>query len=547
MLDRWQTICLKLVCLSESERDMSVYVCYDLRGIQSFIFRVPKLKHIIGGSAIIDMFDREIAPELGKVVFCGGGRGGFECSGAQDAERLRAGLTVRAHELGLDIRFGIHADYSEASHSADRLCPFVPSGDELDGQPCSLSGLYPVGPASKAGEHPLVRRRASNEFQRHFERRLLDDPPLDLGPGLIGVESVQFLRSVGEEDNQARAGLAALDGRRWAVVCMDGNDMGRQFRAHAKSSGGSTPSAWNKSASEALDACSRAAARAGIERVVHEWDSGRTNARREQCTIVDDDGGSQRLVLPIRPLVVGGDDIVMLCHPAFAFAFIEAACTAWDREAAAQAKSYNGPGLLWPATNNRITISAGVLFAPVTLPLHVAVPYAESLLASAKKAGRPKSESSTEPSEPSIDWECVTESMLDTPAARRQREARFKDGDIDCIVELTQKPYLMRSFRSLRNGDAEYEGSRILRTLPRSLRHEVLAQLRRPHDDRELFRLRIGKRHPKIAALLDEDLPSSSWRKRTGGGESGRNERSTWIADAIEIIEELPQRVAEDA
>ena len=36
---------------------MSRYLCYDVKGIQSFIFKIPKLKYIIGGSALVDIFD----------------------------------------------------------------------------------------------------------------------------------------------------------------------------------------------------------------------------------------------------------------------------------------------------------------------------------------------------------------------------------------------------------------------------------------------------------------------------------------------------------
>ena len=45
---------------------------------------------------------------------------------------------------------------------------------------------------------------------------------------------------------------------------------------------------------------------------------------------------------------------------------------------------------LWPATDNGLTISAGILYAPVGLPLHTAIPYAEKLLNSAKTRGREK-------------------------------------------------------------------------------------------------------------------------------------------------------------
>ena len=63
---------------------MGLYLCYDIRGIQSFIFRVPKLKYIIGGSAIVDRFDREIMPQLPlktnqEHIYSAGGKGSFYC------------------------------------------------------------------------------------------------------------------------------------------------------------------------------------------------------------------------------------------------------------------------------------------------------------------------------------------------------------------------------------------------------------------------------------------------------------------------------------
>ncbi len=59
---------------------MSVFVSYDIKGIQKTIFSVPKLKTIIGGSAQIALFDDSInnlIDKLGGVhkVFSGGGRG----------------------------------------------------------------------------------------------------------------------------------------------------------------------------------------------------------------------------------------------------------------------------------------------------------------------------------------------------------------------------------------------------------------------------------------------------------------------------------------
>ena len=68
--------------------------------------------------------------------------------------------------------------------------------------------------------------------------------------------------------------------------------------------------------------------------------------------------------------------------------------TSWEEKLRIANEKYADDGKdakkkeLWVATNGELTISAGILYAPVTLPLSEAIDYAESLLASAKSKGR---------------------------------------------------------------------------------------------------------------------------------------------------------------
>lgn len=515
---------------------MTMYVCYDIRGIQSFIFRIPKLKYIIGGSAIVDRFDRDFARNLDvpgvQCLFAGGGRGTFAVSDASKVSLLRDLVCQEAHRFGLDIRFGCSIDYSEASRAATDLYPFLPSESELDGQPCDMSGCYPVSPpamvSGKASSiHPTVMRRIfdrGDKMSRRFEDRLLVG--LDLGPELK-LDNIAFLSNVDESDEDGYAGAVALGGQnRWAVIAMDGNDIGSQFLS--KRSAGDLKD-WVGPMSEALDACSFKAAQAGIETVVRTWfadtrDQNHTSAAH----------GRQH-VIPVRPLVVGGDDLVVLCHARYAFDFVEAATRAFERESAVWAQSYarkHQGKELWPATGGRISISAGVLFASTKLPLHLALPYAELLLASAKWRGRMDPIAGA-PSPASIDWEHATESLLDTPSDRRNRELRFADEDL-CgqEVTLTCRPYTMAGFRELRDW---IEGEDGLSELPKSLIHSLHDGLRAAFWDRQVFSARLGKNSALLQIALSEGekaIPSGSrWSLSNAG-------RRTDILDAALIWEE---------
>ena len=314
--------------------------------------------------------------------------------------------------------------------------------------------------------------------------------------------------------------------------------MGRQFRAAARLAPGALEQ-WILSMSRALDACAIDAARSGIERVVRLWSKDRDNRGIDDCMV---DG---EIVVPIRPLVVGGDDLVVICHPAYAFDFVEAATHAWSEASSRHAERHGtSEGLgLWPATGGKLSISAGVLFCPATLPIHTAIPYAETLLASAKHLGRSRPRENA-PAPSSIDWESIVESVIDTPAARRMRELRFRDGDVaegapGSIVELTQRPYGMDGLAEIRARAAKLE------SVPRSIRNDILPSLRAGRDDRALFRMRVAKHHPALAALLDEaGGAGSSWLLRAQA-------LSTWLPDALALLAEsdrhaspMPQETA---
>jgi hypothetical protein len=521
---------------------MTQYLCYDLRAIQTYIFRVPKLKYIVGGSALVDRFDREEVPRICGAtagcshLFSGGGKGTISCAGDAQSDELERKLLAEAHRYGLDIRFGRAKDYSSAAHSADRLYSFVP--ELCQGHPCELSGLYPVPADATGGAHESIRRRVFNRSEktyRHFEQRILR-ADLDLGPGLAG-RPIRFLSNIERDEPEGLAGRAALGRNRWAVICMDGNDMGRQLREASRIAPDALES-WIRSMSKALDACALAAACAGVAQVVRAWSKDRTNDGIDACE------WEGEIIVPIRPLVVGGDDIIMLCHPAYAFDFVRAATHAWSSKSEAEATAFGKQhGLtLWPATGTSISISSGVLFCPATLPIHAAVPYGESLLASAKHRGRMHA-ADGKPTPSTIDWESIMESMLDTPAARRTRELTFRDmdvsveGDAGAIVTLTQRPYLLDRFEWLHDQSSKLKG------VPRSILHDVLPGLRQGRSDRSLFVKRVAKNHPRLAGLLAEGAESSAECSWTSEG----NRKSTWLPDAVSILQESARHEAEEA
>lgn len=525
---------------------MGQYLCYDIRGIQQYIFAVPRLKYIIGGSCLIDAFDRkttdDIAKQLGvERIFAGGGRGTFHCDDSRVAA-LRSSLIDHVHRLGLDLRIGVDSELSSAVDCADELFTCPP--DSLDGEPCTASGLFPVKSGTgqgyrddRRGVHPLVWKRVQEAKKDRLGVELVklmrEEKVLPEYLQRADTQDVMFMRNVSpdpdsddvDEKEIADLGMKALGGRnRWAVVAMDGNDMGNQHRAAAKHFNGKPEEfkKWLTQMSCKLDDCTRRATARAMGWLITQW--WETNESKK----VRQDG--KKVVVPIRPLIVGGDDVVLLCHCSFAMKLVRKLCQEFESLSA----EADADGRLWLGTGGKLTISAGILYAGTSLPLAAGIRYAENLLASAKGAGR-KRQSSNHPSPAAVDWEQLTEGAIDTPAERRGRELRFIDGDDeDREVRLTRRPWVLRDMESIL--DARIKD---LSSLPTSIGEQVMANLKQPLLRRCQSMAKLKKSHKGLYELLEESPDG----KQRGAGWSLEGDKQpkalrTDVVDALLLIQE---------
>ena len=533
---------------------MSTYLCYDLKGIQHYIFQVPKLKCCIGGSRMVDVFDRETAVAVGKkfgavssYIYSGGGKGAFVCKDDEAVRSVKDELVREAMKNGLTIRFGISGDYTTAATEITETYCYQP--ESLEGQPCSLSGMYPT--TESDGIHPIYRERlqvgsehgVKSSTEKEFLQAIRDAVPQ--------AEDAEFFYDVDAGSPWDRNGRSGKDGafalgnrNRWAVVCMDGNDMGEQFRQFKESKPEPTAVAWQKwlnQMSYALDQCACRAAKAAMIAVTKRY--------------IEDEGDDFIGILPIRPLIVGGDDITILIHCGYASMFVETAIDKFNEfsKTFKDEKVPDGAKELWVGTGGELTISAGILYAPVSLPLDMAIDYAESLLKSAKTKGRQeKKDRNLNASEACIDWESVTEGFLTEPHIRR-RSLYFMDEEIDRKVILTQRPYTRDGFRKLRekkdellfapeekwsgSRDESEHGFRSLKkteAVPWSIRHEIMTSLCASKPDRLAFYAKLGKNWKGISDMLRE--PWEKGDTKYGDAWADIKERKELRTDLVDMI-----------
>lgn len=564
-----------------------MFVAYDMKGIQSTIFGIPKLRAICGGSSLLAQFDvaaKQRAQAHGvRWIFAGGGRGAFHCDDREKQEALVKHLVKDAHSFGFDLRIGVDESLSNACHHADKLFPFNPAS--LDGEPCSLSGRWPAPRSAKRGIHPIIADRLQAgrtdqlgvslldelrdrtelpEVLRDFVCRFIRniDPPANQAES--DVDQEQTLDETLWEANDARAAANAIGGRsRWAVVCLDGNDIGKQFLAfhknHQKLRATDAVAAtkaeldWLMAMSSALSDATRGAFLDALVHVLQLWIADHGGQAPLDCAYRDLQTSPDKLtlVLPLRPLIIGGDDITLLIHPAYAMSFVRVMTKQFAQRSAALAEAHKKKpqGELWPATQGQLTMSAGVLFCKTTLPLHMAIDFAESLLKNAKSRFRDRPVAPGGPTPAAVDWESITETLVESPAERRQRELEFIDAELPCSssppiagdaaagckVVLFSRPYALEPLPTAMDISQIDSLANELKQIPTSVRAQVLPRLRRPWSERIAFLASVAKRHALLKELLWEGGSSlgRGWK-----GTPADPTRTTFVPDALLLLEE---------
>ena len=530
------------------------YLAYDLKGIQKYIFAVPKLRYIVGGSMLISEFDEEshgIHEGSIKLVYAGGGRGLFQGTEAE-LTKLHHDLIERAHKIGLDIRLSEVSDQPGAR--ADDLYPYRPDllPDVENTEPCPLSGLWPVKKGEKV--HPIIKLRDNQQLHRNSDYAMLTflrqyglDPKLEdqfaeaLGIPVCDLQ-YRFLQDVQEKSENIDSEILGSRNR-WAVICMDGNDMGRQGTKFRKSEPSNEVSnKWYTAFSHSLAVCTRESFYSALSEILNHW----------MRDILKDKANLQKwfsngeIVFPFRPLILGGDDVTLVCHTSYAMDFVKAMIYAFDQKSKELAKKALEEDKidLWPATNGRLSISAGVLYCKTSFPLNMGINYAEQLLKNAKSEFRSKDKNATEPTMPAVDWDAITDSFVDSPAERRRREMWFKDGETGKEIHLTQKPYAIppkdrpAPDKRLTLDELVQQFEKVLSNEKNSFLSTLLPGLRQTWSNRVLYLASIGKNHSEIQKNLWEVDGVDKLGKWWIPDKDNDNIQQTPIIDALTLLKE---------
>ncbi len=338
-----------------------------VQGIQGFIFQTNTLAEIIGASALVEdvctkAFD-EFAPGGANIIGAAGNiKHQFESR--EDCEKavlgfprkimeMAPGITISQAVVEIDDsdNFGVCVEALEQKLREQRNKPQV--GLE--------QGLIALKRAPKTGLPAISSIKGELVDNSTLSKRAAVDQDLlcekAFGPEEVGKctfpKDISYM--TGKND--------------WiAIVHADGNGLGKVVQKVGKNR-----EEYRKFSQE-LDLCTKNAAREAF----------RTTIYNDTTGTIRQAGDGKEKVVPIRPVILGGDDLTLICRANIAIPYVETFMREFERqtelrlgETLKRNQVFNG--------ENKLTCCAGIAFIKSSYPFYYGKELAETLCEQAKK------------------------------------------------------------------------------------------------------------------------------------------------------------------
>ncbi len=407
---------------------MPTLTAIDVLGIQRYVFASNRLRDAVAASWLVQWATDPggaLAPvPQGDILGAGGGSAILRFADRAGALAFAARYTRRVYEEapGLDVAIA-HRDYGpgELAAALARLqtdlarakLARMPSAPQLGlsvTAACRVTGL----PATDFD--PLDSTVPLSRVVLRWRDRDVRDRALERWQEFLGGHGQ--LAFPPEIDKMGRTyGETSLLG----VVHVDGNGVGTRIAEWLQTCTGqddATVLAQFRGWSTALVAAGRDALSAVVRRTI-----GAVSDRQVHGAVPELDfdlcATDDRVLLPLRPLLLGGDDLTFLCDGRVALNLAEAALDAFEREV---------PHL------GKVTACAGVALVPAHAPFDRAYDLAEALCASAKRRRQQVGDGGSW-----IDWHIGTPRPGETVDGLRRRAYTHRTAH--GVLTLTCRPY----------------------------------------------------------------------------------------------------------
>ena len=328
----------------------------SVQGIQGFIFSTNKLKDIVGASELVEQICTTVFDKFavnGESVVQAAGNIKFIFNEKTDCEntvlkfpkevmKMAPGITISQAVIPLDDDFGKAVDTIETLLKRQRNKP----------SRSVTSGLIGIKRANNTGL-PIVRIK-NGEYQ--------DEPTIQKNV----FQNVKVLceKSFGEDSLSAKRVAYDIkditDNNDWiAIIHADGNGLGKVVQTIGR----------NKEElslfSHELDTATKEAANTAYKAVSLQF------ANKE--------------IIPIRPVVLSGDDMTVIIRGCLAIKYVNAFIAAFEEKTRARLGKILKENHVFAEDKDFLTACAGIAFIKSSYPFYYGYQLAEELCGQAKK------------------------------------------------------------------------------------------------------------------------------------------------------------------
>lgn len=214
---------------------------------------------------------------------------------------------------------------------------------------------------------------------------------------------------------------------------------------------------------------------------------------------------------PLAPLMLGGDDLLVVCRATTALPFVADLCRELERLQADRGERFH------------LTLGVGIVFSKSTIPFHRLHEVAENLAASAKRRFRGFDQAERASV---ADWAVYTTSWVDDPAEARRRDWVRGSGENMRVLSLRPLRVLGDDLTSV---DGLLKAAANLADAPRSQLRYLVDQL---YLGKVLSELAFAELSKKAKGALEEAGISTVWKRE---GHTGPH--LTSVLDLVEVFE----------
>jgi hypothetical protein len=432
---------------------MFVYL-FEVNSIQSYLFKSGKLKDLISASERLDqLIDDSESSVLATVIKaanletdliqdsnssdaihflrCKGGAFYCYAENCQPLVELRALWTLTLEQLFPSLKYSdainegstlitaidnAHISLASAQNTPSIKLPqataptkrYINTGDVSI---CAAKDLIRFGESDLDADtacHREAMQSLKSQKQRNLASKFIPD----------NIAQLDFPINIEEDFKFSEVADAAI--KDIALVHIDGNGLGILLMA--------LKSALKDQSEHEIKACFRAFSTAINEATISAAKQATQYIYNNAKYTLDSDT-EHNMMVPIRPIVLGGDDITLLCRADLALTFCQIFCkefkTATETQLAPTFKEYLSNSELKPY----LTASGGILYHKTGHPFTNSHRLVEDLCELAKKRTKSFNIASTEVGPSALAFHRLSNSVSDSYEEIAQRELTFTNSD----------------------------------------------------------------------------------------------------------------------